>query len=125
MIVNFTYRNHREDISDRVVDVTAIRWEPGNEDYKHPQGYVLHGHDRNKNAPRSFLFTNIIPKPGNNVLVDFTQLVDKRSITALLNKAMELVTSIENDNNHSGDLLSAQSLRAAAELRHILEFYAK
>jgi predicted DNA-binding transcriptional regulator YafY len=126
MILNFVYRNHKERIDERHVVPKAIIFEPDPpSDYNYQPGWFLQTHDIDKNAPRNFAFTNIIPTKDRLVLVDFTQLHERESIQSLLNAAKDLVLSIENDNSQHGDIVSQDTLKNVSILRQILEFYAK
>lgn len=126
MILKFIYRNHKERIAERHVVPKAIIFEPDPpSDYNYKPGWFLQTHDIDKNAPRNFAFTNIIPPKEQLVLVDFTQLHESGSIQSLLNAAKALVLSIESDNNHHGDIISHETLLKVAQLRQILEFYAR
>lgn len=132
MNLKFTYRNHRETINERNIELQTIRWEEGNSDYKHPHGYVIHGYDWLKDAPRSFLFQNVIPKPEQNVLIDFTQLIDKQSIKQLVEVTEALVKAVRYDmygsvvgrfHDGNGGLTSNDTLKAADAVERLLNFY--
>lgn len=132
MILDFTYRNHREEIADRTILLRSIRWEPGNEDYKHPHGYVVHGMDQPRNVPRSFLFSNIIPRPSEKYLIDFTQLHHRDEYLSLINAAEALVASVRKDEHGTpmmqyrdgnGGLVSKETRDAADALQRVVDFY--
>lgn len=127
MILKFKYRNHREEIADRVIIPDSLHFDPQyHEDYNHHPGWFISGMDMNKHARRSFAMTNIIvPEGQKEVLIDFRTTVDQGSVKSLLDAAKELVLSIENDNQQHGDILSQETLLKVAKLRQILEFYSR
>lgn len=91
--MQFTYRNHREEIAVRTITPLMIIYEPNPpEEYKYQPGWFLHGYDHEKEAPRTFDINRIIPNE-SRVLLDIKKLIDE--IDAL--RADRVTLQDEND----------------------------
>jgi hypothetical protein len=90
MAVKFWYKNHRDEISERVITVDSIEFhQQGNPDYKHPpNSWVLSGYDHGKNARRSFLLDKIIIPNGTPRGVFSIPLMNQRDAASIAQKEM-------------------------------------
>lgn len=64
MLVTFTYKNHRAEISERTIEVQSLDWEI-NPPYGYQPGWFLRGICQNRKASRSFALTHIVLNSGD------------------------------------------------------------
>jgi hypothetical protein len=133
-VIHFSYRNYREEITERHVIPIRIEWldNDGIREYGYEPGLFLTAFDTDKGDYRSFRYDRIIPIGKETVIIDFDKFVERLAVIQLVQVVGKLVAQVKKDehgtpvmgfSDGNGGMVSKETHEAVMEVERLLNFY--